>query len=154
MTIQQQGATVEAALAALQLLPTVPDTAMGPVLHLIARIPEPTQQLALTLMARKLATDFAYRFLVLFTRVYEQEPDELPLESENVQQLVARWVKMTASIAIETPEQFARYALSVAGLQMMMEAVPADAKINWVYDSGIFFEDVILEAGYGQPQKE
>lgn len=143
-------AAIDSALTALQKLPTISDDAMNHVLHLIARMPVKTQKLALQIMAGKLAHDFAFRFLNLLAYVSEQESALLPLESESVQQLVKRWCKITEEVSIDSSEQFEKFALSSTGLQRMMEAAPAHAKINWVYDSGIFFETVIREEGYAK----
>lgn len=136
---------------ALHALPVLPQNAAVRAVALAERLPKGLQVRVLKIVATKLASDFALRFLLLLDDVLlsgKTRSDELDLDDPKVRQVVSglldTWIQLPASIRVQTLQGFGSFARITAGLQVLLESALPEGQSTWVFDAGAQYRSMLF----------
>lgn len=145
---------VEVLLRTSAHLPNLPRGSIKRAIRLAARLPDGVRAYALRIIAGKLAHDFAIRFLLLLdssigTRTRATSSAFDLTKSRDVAALeraLELWSDLPNNVRVRTVDDFERFVDITAGLQMMIEASPAEDYPTWTLDSASQYRSYLLEA--------
>lgn len=127
-------------------VPELPTDALRRAATLVTRLPQSALAPALSIIAGKLAHDFALRCLLLLEHALpnpreEKGADGLELDPDDSEdqkvlyRLLCEWDRMPETVRIQSLEDFGRFANVTAGLQRLIESASHEGQRSWVFDA-------------------
>ncbi len=141
----------------MEQIPPLPSNTTDRVARFAFRLPRRLRVHALRIIANKLAADFAMGFLLLLDESLndqKQRPAQEQLldiqdaeDAQTIGRLLELWADIPGRLNLPDTAHFERFARVTAGLHMMIDAAPAEARDSWVFDSGSQYRSMLLQIG-------
>jgi hypothetical protein len=149
---QEDAAMLASLVSLIQEMPELPADTLQVALRLLAQLPSAARRHVSQLIAGKVSYDFAMRFLVALSNaltVTAEAPAIFdmrnPVDQRAITRLLTQWTKIITPLRIPDMEALRQCLVSAIGLQIMMEAAPAEAQRSWIFDAGAQYQAALQD---------